>query len=204
MKYRLLPILTCALLLAVAAPRFASAAPVSRDDLKVYLETREALQDERVLKMPEAKRIPEIAKRNFKMKPETLQAIMDKVEAEGGESAIADKARKSIEEALASTDLKGRIQEVRIDASSPHVVSYIKWTCTPDKVDQEAALVALKAGGATEIPSTFYLWAVDAKGADLWRAKIGADRTRNIREDRIADWAATRYVKLFEVERLAN
>lgn len=203
MKSRILSITLGAALFMASIPGVALA-EVSRDDFKTFLETRDALQDSRVKGMPEAKRIPEIAKRNFKLKGEALQAILDKVEAEGGEKGVSDRAKQAIEAALAGTDLKARIQEVRVDTSSPHVVSYIKWAATPDKLDQEAALIALKAGTATDVPSTFYLWAVDEKGGDLFRAKIGAERTHNIKEDRIADWAATRYVRLFEIDRLPN
>ncbi len=203
MKSRILSVVLGAALFVAALPGIASAA-VSRSDFKTFLETRDAMQDERVQKMPEAKRLPEIARRNFKMKADALQSILDRVEADGGETGVAKEVKVAIEAALAGTDLKAKIQEVRVDTSSPHVVTYIKWAGTPGKVDQEASLVALKAGAASEVPSTFYLWAVDKKGGDLWRAKIGADRTHNIREDRIEDWAATRYVRLFEVERLPN
>lgn len=203
MKSRILSITLGAALFVASIPSGAFAA-VTRDDFKTFLETRDALQDSRVQSMPEAKRLPEIARRNFKLKADALQAILDKVEAEGGEKGVADETRKAIEAALAGTDLKERIKEVRVDTSSPHVVTYIKWAAIPDKLDQEAALVALKAGTASDVPSTFYLWAIDEKGADLFRAKIGADRTRNIKEDRIADWAATRYVRLFEIDRLPN
>ncbi|HWV37055.1 MAG TPA: hypothetical protein VN033_01100 [Vulgatibacter sp.] len=203
MKSRILSITLGAALFVASIPSGAFAA-VTRDDFKTYLETRDALEDGRVQAMPEARRLPEIARRNFKLKAEALQAILDKVEAEGGEKGVADQAKKAIEAALAATGLQERIQEVRVDTSSPHVVTYIKWEGTPDKLDQEAALLALKAGEASAVSSTFYLWAVDAKGADLFRAKIGADRTRNIREDRIEDWATTRYVRLFEIERLPN
>lgn len=203
MKARILSITLGAALLVASIPSLAFG-EVSRNDFKTFLETRDAMQDSRVQSMPEARRLPEIAKRNFKMKAEALQTILDRVEAEGGEKGVADNAKQAIEKALAGTDLKDRIREVRVDTSSPHVVTYIKWAGTPDKLDQEAALVALKAGGASDVPSTFYLWAVDDKGADLFRGKIGAERTHNIREDRIQDWAATRYVRLFEIDRLPN
>lgn len=201
MKSRLLSIVLGAALLVGAGP--AAADPkISREDFKTYLETQNAFKDERVQKMPEARRIPEIARRNFKLSGAALQAILDRVEAGGGAEGVSDAARRSIEEALAGTPLKGRIKEVSIDAGSSHVVAYIKWVGSPKRVEQEAVLVALKAGEATEIPSTLALWSVDEAGADLWRARIGADRTRNIREDRIEDWAKTRYVRLFEVEEL--
>ncbi len=188
-------------LVLAALPVVAAPPDVSHDDFKLFLEVRDVLQDERLQKMPEAKRIPAIAQKNYKMKPAALQAVLDKVEAAGGEKGVAQKTKESIEQALSATSLKGRIKEVRVDTGAPHVVTYVTWTVTDAKaLDAEAALLALKAGEAGPVTSTFYLTAKDGKGADLWAAKIGHDRTSRIKEDRIADWATTRYAKLFEVE----
>lgn len=199
MTFRMTRLVVAAAAILVAGPAWAL--NIDRDDFKTYLETRDALKDERVLKMPEAQRIPKIAAVNFKMKGAQLQAILDKVEAEGGEQGVAEKSKSALQAALAATDLKARIKEVTVDTSSPHVVTYIKWVADPANVETEAALLALKAGAADKITSTFFLWAVDEKGQDVWRAKIGADRTVRIKEDRIADWAKTRYVRLFEIDK---
>jgi len=201
LKAKLLALILGGAIFVSVSPSYAAASSISRDDFKIYLETRDALQDERVQAMPEARRLREIARRNFKLSEPALQAILDKVEAEGGEQGVAAEAKKAIEDALAGTALKDRILEVRVDTGSPHVVAYIKWTGAPDRVLEEAVLVALKAGSATAVPSTLQVWSVDPNGEDLWLARIGADRTRNIREDRIEDWAETRYVRLFEVDR---
>lgn len=198
MNFRM--ILMGAVAAAVFAAAPARAQSIDRDDFKTYLETRDALQDERVRAMPEAERIPAIARVNFKMKGPQLQAILDRVEAAGGEKGVADRTKEAIEKALAETALKDRIKEVRVDTSSPHVVTYITWVADPKHLEAEAALLAVKAGGADKVASTFFLWAVDANGGDLWRAKIGYDRISRIKEDRIEDWAKTRYVRLFEVD----
>lgn len=199
MTYRKIRLVVAAAAILIGAPAWA--AGIDRDEFKTYLETRDALQDERVLAMPEAQRIPRIASVNFKMKGPQLQAILDKVEAAGGEKGVAENTRSALEKALAGAGLEGRIEEVRIDTSAPHVVTYIKWKGNAAKIEAEASLIALKAGEADPIASTFFLWAVDEAGQDVWRAKIGADRTKNIREERIEDWAKTRYVRLFEVDR---
>ncbi|WP_373048170.1 hypothetical protein [Vulgatibacter sp.] len=192
--------------LVVAAAAILAAVPafalgIDRDDFKTYLETRDALKDERVQKMPEAQRIPKIASVNFKMKGDQLQRILDKVEAEGGEKGVAQKSQEALQGALSATSFKDKLKEVKVDTGSPHVVTYIKWVADEANVEAEAALLALKAGAADKVTSTFFLWAVDAAGNDLWRAKIGADRTQRIKEDRIADWAKTRYVRLFEIDK---
>lgn len=191
-------VITASLLLL--APVVAQAASVSREDFKTFLETRDALQDERVQKMPEGQRLPAIATKNFKMKTGALQAILDRVESEGGEKGVAEKSKAAVEQALAGTALGSRIKEIRVDTSNPHVITYVTWVAEPSKLEEEAALIALKAGAADKVTSTFFLWAVDSAGKGMWQALITADRTERIREDRIADWAKTRYVRLFEVE----
>ena len=198
MNFRMIRMGALAAALLTAAPAWAQG--IDRDDFKTYLETRDALQDEKVLAMPEANRIPAIARVNFKMAGSKLQAILDRVEAEGGEKAIAERTKQAVEKALAETGLKERIKEIRVDTSSPHVVTYITWIAEPKSIEAEAALLAVKAGTVDKVASTFFLWAVDEGGGDLWRAKIGADRTSRIKEDRIGDWAKTRYVRLFEID----
>ena len=77
MTFRMTRLVVAAAAILVAGPAWAL--NIDRDDFKTYLETRDALKDERVLKMPEAQRIPKIAAVNFKMKGAQLQAILDKV-----------------------------------------------------------------------------------------------------------------------------
>ena len=192
-------------LLAAFAPASAAASSVTHDEFKTYLATRDALEDERVQKMPEKQRIPAIASRNFKMKPADLQAILDKVEAAGGEKGIADEARKSVEAALAGTPVASRVKEIKVDTSAPHVVTYVVWTIDdPTRTDVDAATIAVKAGSAAPITSTFRLIGRDPAGADIYRANISPDRTKRIKEDRIDDWASTRYRNLFEVETISE
>lgn len=198
------PTMTVALLagLSLAVSAHASLPQeVSREDLKIYIETQDALSDPRVQQMPEARRIPEIARRNFKLSGPALQTILDRVEGAGGKERIAERSEKAITAALNESPLKGRIQEVRVDTSSSHVVTYVKLVAEKGKVDEDVVLAAFKAGNAKpDITSTFYLWAVDEEGKDLFRGKIGAERTARIQERRIADWARSRYLRLFEID----
>lgn len=174
---------------------------ISRDDFKMYMETQSALEDPRVQRMPEARRIPEIARVNFKMRGPALQAVLDKVEAAGGPEALAKTSEEAIQKAFESLEFKARLQEVRVDTGSAHVVTYVRWqTEDRDAIAAEAVWLALRAATASPITSTVHLSAVDAEGENVWIAKIGADRTRHVREDRIGDWAKTRYLRLFEVD----
>jgi len=180
-------------------PAIAGAEPsVSRDDFKKYMETQLALQDPRVLKMPENIRIDRIAAVNFKMKGSQLQAILDRVEAAGGPAGLARSNEKAVREALQTLPFGKEVREVRVDTSSGHVVTYIKWEVGED-LPVEAVWLATKAASASPITSTIHLTAFK-DGEELWIAKLSADRTKHVREDRIGDWARTRYLRLFEVD----
>lgn len=200
MSVRFVAVAVAVLAVSRAFPAWAGEG-VSKEDYKTYMEYREVLSDERVQALPEERRVAAIAQRNFKMKGPQLQAVIDRVEAAGGPGGIEAEGVKAVREALAGTELNDRISEVRLDTASGHIVTYVTWTTEgPRKVVQEAVLLALKAGKAAPLASTLFLWAKDESGETVWRAKLGQDRVQNIREDRIADWAVTRYLKLFEVE----
>lgn len=173
-------------------------ASVSRDDFKKYMETQLALKDPRVLQMPENIRIQRIASVNFKMKGPQLQAVLDRVEAAGGPEGLAKSNEASVRSALASLPFGDRVKEVRVDTGSGHVVTYVKWETEPEFYD-EAVWLALKVAEASAITSTVHLTAIN-EGQDIWRAKLASDRTKHVREDRIGDWAKTRYLRLFEVD----
>lgn len=185
--------------IALLVPALAVAEPsVSRDDFKKYMETQLALQDPRVLKMPENIRIKRIAEVNFKMKGPQLQAILDRVEAAGGPAALAKKNEEAIRKAIGSLPFGEGVKEVRVDTGSGHVVTYVKWE-TAEDLHAEAVWLALKVAGASPLTSTVHLTAL-SDGEELWIAKLASDRTKHVREDRIGDWAKTRYLRLFEVD----
>lgn len=185
--------------LALALPALGAAEPtVSRDDFKKYMETQLALQDPRVLKMPEGIRLQRIAAVNFSMKGPQLQAVLDRVEAAGGPEGLAKRDTEAVRAALEKLPFGDRVKEVRVDTGSGHVVTYVQWESTPE-FHEEAVWLALKAATASPITSTIHLTAL-SEGEAIWRAKLASDRTKHVREDRIGDWAKTRYLRLFEVD----
>ncbi len=173
-------------------------ASVSRDDFKKYMETQLALKDPRVLKMPENIRIQRIASVNFKMSGPQLQAILDRVEAAGGPEGLAKSNEAAVRAALGALPFGDRVKDVRVDTESGHVVTYVRWETEPEFYD-EAVWLALKVAEASGITSTVHLTAI-SEGEEIWRAKLASDRTKHVREDRISDWAKTRYLRLFEVD----
>jgi len=187
-------------LIGLGLPAAGAAEPtVSRDDFKKYMETQLALKDPRVLKMPENIRIQRIAEVNFKMKGAQLREVLDRVEAAGGPEGLAKKEEAAVRAALEGLPFADRVREVRVDTTSGHVVTYLKWELPAD-FHHEAVWLALKTAGASELTSTIHLTGLREDGETLWIAKIASDRTRHIREDRIGDWAKTRYLRLFEVD----
>lgn len=179
--------------------RTASAAPVAMtaDEFKLYKDYTAALNDARVKKMSESKRVPAIA-RNFKVSEKVLRNAIAKGDVYG-KNADHD-CEQEVRALLDKSELRGRIQDVKVDASEGHVVTYVSWKNTDGtKLDQEAALVALLAAKGAPITSTIALWANDkATTRKVFDAKISADAAGHFSQDHIAMFASARYIRVFE------
>lgn len=190
--------LATALAVAAFAP-VANAAPpaLSAEEFKLWKDYVGALEDPRVQKLPENKRMAAIAK-NFKVKQPTLQAAVDKGEKEGATAASV--SQEAIQALVAETELKGRVADLRVDDSESHVVTYISWkNADGAKLEEEAALVALLAAKGAPIASTIAIWAIDAaSGRKVFEAKISAETARKFQEKRIPMFASARYIRQFE------
>src|SRR6266550_2747958 len=81
------------------ALQLASAGPVGADTFKLCKEYSDALVDERVKKLPEAKRLPAIAK-NFKVTQKKLEAALGECEQAGGVEKIVASAREAVDAKL--------------------------------------------------------------------------------------------------------
>lgn len=197
---KLLSSLSIATLLAVAsfAPAAAAASSMmNADEFKLWKDYVAALEDPRVEKIPEKNRLAAIAK-NFKVKQAVLQAAIDKGEKEG--ATAASDGEKAIHALIAASDLKGRVDSVRLDDSESHVVAYISWkNLEGAKLEQEAALLALLTAKGAPIASTVAIWALDAaSGRKVFEAKISARSARKFQERRIPMFASARYIRQFE------
>ncbi len=183
------------------APRPARAAvAMTEQEFKMYHDYLDALEDPRVQKMKESRRLPAIA-RNFGISVGKLKAAIRIGEEAGGAAAIGHACEEAIRRAIAGTPLADRVQEVRVDTSDSHVVTYVSWKVDkPEALQQEACLLAERARRAAPITADLRLWAVDAGAPDhkLFDGLISGDAAANIEESRIADFAETRYIKLFE------
>ena len=199
---------SCLGILALATALNGLAAPVARADgvglteseFKSYHDYLDALADPRVHKLKPQKRLPAIA-RNFGMSAPKLRAIIQKGERYPSLHAIGEACERSIRESIDGTSLKDRMQEIRVDTSDSHVVTYVAWRADqPEALEQEACLLAERARKAAPITADLRLWAVDPHNADhkLFDGMITGEAAGRIQEARIGDFAATRYIKLFE------
>lgn len=170
---------------------------LSAEEFKLWKDYTLALEDERVQKMPENKRMGAIAK-NFRVKEADLRKAVEKGETEGPQAAERSKA--TVETLVGASDLKGRLGELRVDTSEGHVVTYLSWTnLDGQKLEEEAALAAHLAAKGAPISSTIALWATDAaSGRKVFEAKISAQAASKFQENRIAMFAQARYIRQFE------
>ncbi len=199
---RLLLAALLALSFTASRPAFAADLGMTIEEFKLWRDYKDALEDERVQKIPEKNRLKAIAK-NFKVSEKALSAAVEKGEQHG--EGLAKKAEDAIRAALAGTALEARVKEIRVDTSAAHVVSYVQWAAEkPEQLDREATLLALKVANAAPITSTINIWATDAKDdkRKLFEGLISSEAASRINESRIIDFATSRYIKLFEkVER---
>ena len=198
--------LAAALALSLAsAPGYAGELPMTLEEFKLWRDYQAALDDPRVQKLPEARRLGAIAK-NFKVKEGELSAAVEKGAAHG--EAIAKLAEEAIRASLADTDLGPRLKSVRVDTSAAHVVTYLVWKAAKTdnfSTDKEVCLAAARARGASPVTSTFKFEVLDsvAGTVKVFEGLISRSAAGRIREASIVDFASTRYLKLFEkVERI--
>lgn len=193
------------LLCVVALALLASQARAEEVDMtevqfKLFHDYLDALKDARVQKLRADRRLPAIA-HNFGVPLGKLKAAIEKGKSLGGVEAISKSCQEAIERSFQGTPLEGRVSEVRVDAADSHVVTYVAWRSEkPEALEQEAALLAARVEKAAPISADIKLWATDPANSDhkLFDAVITGEAAGRIREARIPDFAATRYIKLFE------
>jgi hypothetical protein len=192
---RLLALVLAALALG-ARPSAAAPPDLTAEEFKLYSEYQAALTDERVQKMPEAKRLGAIAK-NFKVSEKALSAAIARGEKAG--AGVAKACEAEARAMLEAGALKGLVREVNVDAAAAHVVTYVSWTnMDGNKLEEEASAAALAAATGAPITSTVAVWAVDTAGKKVFEAKISASAASRFKLDRIPMFATKLYIKSFE------
>jgi hypothetical protein len=197
-------LIVAASLLCLAPGARADGADMTEVQFKAYHDYLDALTDARVQKMKPAKRLPAIA-HNLGLPLPKLKAAIDKGKELGGAEAIAKASVDAIQASVAGTPLEGRLGEVRVDTNDSHVVTYVSWKADKgEALEQEACLLAARAKKAAPISADLRLWATDPANQEhkMFDGMITGAAALNIREARIADFATTRYIKLFEQHKI--
>lgn len=191
---RLLPL--SAVLLGLSLPAAAEPPPVSPAEYRLYRDYQAALGDERVLKLPEAKRAAAIAK-NFKVSEKDLRAAVERCEQH---PELGRRSEEEIRSLIDAGPLQGRLHDLKVDDSDAHVVTFLAWRNEdPDRLEEEAALAAIAAAKGAPVTSTIAVWAVDAAtGRKVFEAKIGAAAAGKFNPERVSMFASTRYIRIFE------
>lgn len=171
--------------------------PMTAEEFGLWRDYRSALDDPRVKKMPEKQRLPAIA-RNFRVSEKVLAKAVEKGEQHG--ETIGKQAEELTRAALADAEL-GRLKEVRVDTSASQVVVYVQWiAAAPEAVDREASLVAARVHKANPLARILKVEIYDPQleTRQLFEGLIDREKAGRIQEERIVDFASTRYARLFE------
>lgn len=176
---------------------------LSLEEFKMFQHYRNALEDPRVQKMKPEARLGAIAKdAGFKVKD--LQRAIERGERAGN---LKVQCEQAVRGELEKTELSGRVGKVDIDTENPHAVAYVMWLNEdPTKLDQESSLAAASTIRGCPIVSTIQIWsqAKDNPKVQVFQALISESAAKNIKFDRIKDFATTRYMRLFEKVKSVN
>lgn len=169
---------------------------LSEDEFKMYQHYRNALEDPRVQALKAEQRVGAIARdAGFKLKE--LQRAVEKGEAAGDVKA---KCEANLKAALGSS-FGGRLGQVEVDTSAAQAVAYVQWFNDElKKLPVEACSAASAAVAACPLVSTVQVWAQDQASPKtrVFQALISSSGARRINVAKVADFAETRYLKLFE------
>ena len=170
---------------------------LTQEEFKMFRHWQKAMNDPRVEKMKPERRNPAIAKdARFNLKE--MEAAIAKGESAGDLKATCE---ANIKEQLGGTDLGGRLGMIDVDLSEPHGVAYVQWmNQSQGQLEEEASLAAANTAKACPIVSTITVWAQDANAPKtrVFQALISQSAAARINEERIKDFADTRFIRLFQ------
>lgn len=183
-------------LVAPAAHASAAPVPLTAEEYKLYKDYLAALEDERVKKIPEEKRLAAIAK-NFRVNEPTLTSAIAKGEQHAED--LAARSEEAIRALIEETPLKGRVFRLEVEAAGGHVIAFIGWNnLEGTKLEEEAAYAAYAASKGAPAASTIAVWANDAgSGQKVFEAKVSGSAAAKFNKDRVGMFAS-RYIRVFE------
>ena len=193
-------------ILFAALTNFSGAVDMNEDEYRLYCGYLDELGKPEIQKLSGSKRDKAIAGK-AKVKPAVLLAAVAKGEKAGSTCAEIGKRAEADTKAALETALPGRINVVTLDFSDPsHVVALVSWSgIDKKKVVEEAAAIAYAIADQAKLTKTIAIRAVDPAATDKtadeamwWEAKITHGQASRIDKTKIADYATTRYLRLFD------
>lgn len=194
-------------LLVVAIAGDARAAlDLEPEDFRIYCGYLDALEQPAVKKLKGKRRDAKIA-RMAKMKPKRLMEHVQRAEKYGATCEEIGKKIEADAKAALNKELPGRIDLFVLDYGDPsHVVAAVTWKgIDKKKLVEEAALIARVLADESKITRTIAVRGVDPRAPDrqadeaTWfEAKISRMRAERIDKAKIADYAQSRYLRLFD------
>lgn len=191
---------------ALAGPPALAAVDLSEEEFRLYCGYLDAIQQPAVAKLSGKARDKKVATL-AKVKLPVLLGAVEKGERAG---STCDEIGKKVEadaKAAVESALPGRVVVFNFDDSDPsHVVAQVTWLgIDKKKVVDEAALLAVTLANEAKITKTIAIRAVDPTAADKladeamwWEAKVTRPNAARIDKTKIADYALTRYARLFD------
>jgi hypothetical protein len=183
-----------------------AAVDLTEEEFRLYCGYLDELEKPEVQKLKGANRDKRIAQR-AKVKPGELLAAVAKGERVG---ATCDEIGKKVEvdaKNAVNAAVPNRVVVFNFDDTDPsHVVAQVTWLgLDKRKVVEEAALLANALATEAKIVKTIAIRAVDPAAPDKlsdsamwWEAKITRAQAGRIDRAKIPDYAATRYLRLFD------
>jgi hypothetical protein len=196
-------------LVAVVTLSFSARAAVdiNEEEFRLFCGYLDTLSQPAIQKIKDQKAKDKKIAQLAKVKPNVLLAALEKGQKIG---ATCDEVGKKVEadaKAAAEAALPGRVLVFNFDDSDPsHVVVQVTWLgVDKKKLVEEASVLAASLAAEAKIVKTIAIRAVDPGAADkmadeaVWfEAKITRTNAARIDKTKVADYAETRYLRLFD------
>lgn len=191
---------------AISAVPAHAAVDLTEEEFRLYCGYLDAIEQPAVAKLKGKARDQKVAA----LAKVKLPVLLAAVEKGGRAGTTCDEIGKKVQvdaKAAVEAALPGRVVVFNFDDSDPaHVVAQVTWLgIDKKKVVEEASLLAVALANEAKITKTIAIRAVDPGAADKladeamwWEAKITRPNAARIDKAKIADYALTRYTRLFD------
>jgi hypothetical protein len=185
----------------------AATVDLSEDEYRLYCGYLAEIEKPDMKKLNDNARDKKIAQK-AKVKPAVLAAAVGKGEKIGATCAeIGKRVEADAKIAVDGALTPARVVVFNFDYTDPgHVVAQVTWLgLDKRKVIEEASRIAFALASDAKIAKTIAIRAVDPSASDKlsddamwWEAKITHAQATRIEKSKIPDYAATRYLRLFD------